>query len=36
MGQHFGAIFGALAVDKSRKEWILTISILFFYLIVKI
>ena len=27
MGQHFLAILGALAVDKRRKEWLLTISI---------
>ena len=29
MGQHFLAILGALAVDKRRKEWLLTISIAF-------
>ena len=32
MGQHFLAIFGALAVDKRRKEWLLTISIAFLLL----
>ena len=35
MGQHFFAIFGALDDDKHRKEWLLTIFIAFFYLIVK-
>ena len=35
MGQHFMAILGVLAVDKRRKEWLLTISIAFYYLIVK-
>ena len=29
MGQHFLAILGVLAVDKRRKEWLLTISIAF-------
>ena len=32
MWQHFGAIVGALAVDKRRKEWLLTISIAFLLL----
>ena len=35
MGQHFLAIFGVLAVNKRRKDWLLTIPLLFFYLIVK-
>ena len=32
MGQHFLAILGALAVDKRRNEWILTIFIAFLVL----
>ena len=32
MGQHFLAILGALAVDKRREEWLLTISIAFLLL----
>ena len=32
MGQHFLAILGALAVNKRRKEWLLTISIAFLLL----
>ena len=32
MGQHFLVILGALAVDKRRKEWLLTISIAFLLL----
>ena len=32
MGQHFLAILEALAVDKSCKEWLLTISIAFILL----
>ena len=32
MGQHFLPILGALAVDKRRKEWLMTISIAFLLL----
>ena len=32
MGQHILAIKGALAVDKRRKEWLLTIFIAFLLL----
>ena len=33
MGEHFLAILGVLAVDKRRKEWLLTISIAFLLLV---
>ena len=35
MGQHFLSILGVFAFDKRRKDRLLTISIAFFYLIVK-
>ena len=31
MGQHFLAILGAFAIDKRRKERLLTISIAFLF-----